>query len=87
MEKGSDKAIQNSLSFTEKGIQNSIQQASEIGIQNTIDHGPDVSTKSIQPSLNKLVDQSVQRYTTIDAVDQSVQGSMLHQQDQSMQYA
>ena len=73
---------------SDKGVGNTIDYyKSEKGIQNTIDHGPDVSNKSIQPSDRKLVDQSAQRYSTIDGVDRSVQRTVFYQDDQSMQYA
>ena len=72
---------------SDKGVGNTIDYNSEKGIQNTIDHGPDVSNKSIQPSNRKLVDQSAQKYSTIDGVDRSVQRTVFYQDDQSMQYA
>ena len=72
---------------SDKGVGNTIELNSEKGIQNTIDHGPDVSHKSIQPSERKVIDQSAQKYSTIDAVDRSVQRTVFYQDDQSMQYA
>ena len=73
---------------TDKNVGNTINTLkSEKAIQNTIDHGPNVSNKSIQPSERKAVDQSAQRYSTIDVEDRSVQRTIFYQEDQSMQYA
>ena len=68
-------------------MQNTLQVSlTEIGIQNDlVEKGPTLSNKSIQPSVKIHMDQSAQKYNTLDAVDRSIQHTVFYADD-SAQY-